>query len=224
MKKYIVLLIVFILLTSCQTVRSYKPYAVYETVYFSLPNVDSEVTASIGDEIISIGSYETALAVHILKNTESGSVKKGIYFASGIYRYENLTMYRFDGSGIARYVRAGESHDSWIEYNDFDKTLFVTNDTAAGFGREQIFDYLLDENTVMNSDSAYKQSLIFLGKEGAKIKIGYREYKQDLERPSFTNDINYDLSESDIITYKNASLQIITVNNSSIKYKVLSNF
>lgn len=73
-------------------------------------------------------------------------------------------------------------------------------------------------------DNTFQQTLIYSGKVGNKINIGYREYSSNLARPAFNNDVEYDLSESKEIGYKGALLQITNATNRDITYKVLKNF
>lgn len=73
-------------------------------------------------------------------------------------------------------------------------------------------------------DNAFQQTLIYSGKVGNKINIGYREYSSNLARPAFNNDVEYDLNESKEIGYKGALLQIVNATNRDITYKVLKNF
>ena len=65
---------------------------------------------------------------------------------------------------------------------------------------------------------------IGVGKSGSKIKIGYREFINGMARPSFSNDIEYDLSDSKQIGYKGALIEVTDANNQDIKYKVLKGF
>lgn len=74
------------------------------------------------------------------------------------------------------------------------------------------------------SDNSFQQTLIYSGKVGNKINIGYREFSSNMARPAFNNDVEYDLNESKQIGYKGALLEIIDANNQSITYKVLRNF
>lgn len=74
------------------------------------------------------------------------------------------------------------------------------------------------------SDNSFQQTLIYSGKIGNKINVGYREYSSNLARPAFNNDVEYDLSESKQVGYKGALLEIIEATNQNIKYKVLRNF
>lgn len=74
------------------------------------------------------------------------------------------------------------------------------------------------------SDSSFQQTLIYSGKVGNKINIGYREFSSNMARPAFNNDVEYDLGESKQIGYKGALLEVIDANNQNITYKVLRNF
>lgn len=74
------------------------------------------------------------------------------------------------------------------------------------------------------SDNSFQQTLIYSGKVGNKINVGYREFSSNLARPAFNNDVEYDLNESKTIGYKGALLEVIDANNQSIRYKVLKNF
>lgn len=74
------------------------------------------------------------------------------------------------------------------------------------------------------SDDSFQQTLIYSGKVGSKIRIGYREFSNSIARPAFNNDVDYDLNESRTIGYKGARLEIIEATNEYIKYRVLVNF
>ena len=45
-----------------------------------------------------------------------------------------------------------------------------------------------------------------------------------MARPAFNNNVEYDLSESPIIGYKGAKLEIIEANNQFVRYRVIENF
>jgi hypothetical protein len=72
--------------------------------------------------------------------------------------------------------------------------------------------------------NAFQQTLIYSGKVGNKINIGYREFSADYARPAFNNDVEYDLSESMTIGYKGALIEVLEASNQSIRYRVLKNF
>jgi hypothetical protein len=49
----------------------------------------------------------------------------------------------------------------------------------------------------------FDRQLIYSGKQGSIIKISYREFSSNMARPSFYQDLTYDLSESKEITFQN---------------------
>lgn len=88
---------------------------------------------------------------------------------------------------------------------------------------EDTANFKIKEVTTENKNS-FQQTLIYNGKIGNKINIGYREFSGDFARPAFTNNVEYDLSESKQIVYKGALIDVINASNQSITYKVIKNF
>ncbi|CAN5832377.1 hypothetical protein BH10BAC2_BH10BAC2_21930 [soil metagenome] len=68
----------------------------------------------------------------------------------------------------------------------------------------------------------YKQDFIYNGKVGNAIKFTYREFADDLARPAFTQDLQYDFTESNIIGFRGLRIEILSATNIKIQYKVLS--
>jgi len=59
---------------------------------------------------------------------------------------------------------------------------------------------------------------------GNKLKISYREFNNNMARAAFNTDVEYDLSESAIIGYAGARIEVIDATNTDIKYKIIKNF
>ena len=70
----------------------------------------------------------------------------------------------------------------------------------------------------------FQQSLLYSGRVGDHIKISYREFSGDMARPAYSNDVEYDLSSSDTVTYKGARLRVLKADNEGITYVLISNF
>lgn len=73
-------------------------------------------------------------------------------------------------------------------------------------------------------EKCFKHQFIFNGKVNNSLKFTYREFIDDMARPAFTQDLQYDLSESNIIGFKGLRLEVIDANNTNIQYKVINNF
>ena len=93
-------------------------------------------------------------------------------------------------------------------------------------------DHLLREGTTSAFSSLrwesnpydIKQTLIYTGAEGTVLRFTYREFKNNTARPAFTIDAIYDIENDKVIRFKGASLEVISVDNQSITYKLVSGF
>ena len=70
----------------------------------------------------------------------------------------------------------------------------------------------------------FRQELIYNGKSGTEIKFLYRELSNDMMRPAFTQELQYDLSESNIVGFKEVRIEIVAATNTDIQYKLLEHF
>ena len=71
-------------------------------------------------------------------------------------------------------------------------------------------------------NSCYKKEFIYNGKNNNQLKFTYREYVNDLARPAFSQDLQYDLNESNIIGFKGLRIEVMKSSNTEIQYKVLN--
>ena len=74
------------------------------------------------------------------------------------------------------------------------------------------------------SGTGFKQEFIYNGRVNNSLKFIYREFNGDLARPSFTQEVQYDLNQSNIIGFKDLSIEILDATNQEIKYTVIKHF
>ncbi len=73
-------------------------------------------------------------------------------------------------------------------------------------------------------ESNLSQEFVYNGRIGNELKFIYREYKSNLARPAFTQELVYDLGISEEIGFRDLKLKIISASNLDIQYEVISNF
>jgi hypothetical protein len=66
------------------------------------------------------------------------------------------------------------------------------------------------------------EQLVYGGVAGRIIKINAREYGEDLTKPIAFQELQYDLSESEVITYRDLTIQVLEASNKQIRFKVLT--
>jgi hypothetical protein len=66
--------------------------------------------------------------------------------------------------------------------------------------------------------------LVYLGITRQSMSLLYREYTdQDFARPAFSQTLNYDLSDSDVIAFRKLRIRVIKAGNQDIRYVVTAN-
>jgi len=78
---------------------------------------------------------------------------------------------------------------------------------------------------IFNNES-FKYVALYQGKIGNKIRISFREFINNMARPAFTQDIEYELEKDGItiIGFKGLRIEIIKVTNMNITYKVIKDY
>jgi hypothetical protein len=159
---------------------------------------------------------------------EGGKISWGYELTKGYYlktgEDEESEFYRPSGGSETGHVIKAALADNWQSiqaYKNENKLCVVTVFNVHTCRSEVSFERR--KRPALGSD-AFQQTLIYNGRVGNKINIGYREFSNNLARPAFNNNVEYDLNQSMTIGYKGARIEVIEATNEYIKYKVLSNF
>ncbi len=67
----------------------------------------------------------------------------------------------------------------------------------------------------------FTQELIYGGVASGIVKISYREFSNNKARPALYQDLQYDLSQSSVIAFRDMRIQIDNASNSTITFRVL---
>ncbi|SEA84213.1 hypothetical protein SAMN05660420_03378 [Desulfuromusa kysingii] len=226
MKKLIWKLLAFtllaIILSACAAPKyNYQP----EKVEISEPPIGSTNIAYVGDSMLRQGKYIEHDTILLRQSADIGwayTAMPGYYLKQG--SNEKAEFYYPSGGSESGQVTKAALADPWKclqAYKEEQKLCVITVFNALVCKSNVNFERLKHHGT--RSDS-FQQTLIYSGKFGEKINIGYREFSNSTARPAFNNDVEYDLRQSKIIGYKGAKIEIIEATNELIKYRVIRNF
>ncbi len=222
MKKAVLLAGTVALLAGCTSPKyNYTP----KTESYSEPPIGSVNTAYVGDSLIKQG---VAQKVEGLKITAPARVSWGYTVTPGVLKKtgdDSSADYYLPTGGVgSANVDKAVLADMWqgIMVKKSNNALCVI--TVFGATTCEINMPIEKINLNVSGDSAFQQALLYNGRVGNKINIGYREFSSNTARPAFNNDVEYDLSESRLIGYKGAKFEVLDASNQSIKYRVISNF
>jgi hypothetical protein len=130
--------------------------------------------------------------------------------------------YPFGGENSTRIKFTRDPQDIYLYPSRPDKTLCLD----GGHFTEQcaVVNYSMEMVLSQKSINSFQQCLLYNGKIGNEITLGYREFNGGMARAAFSNEVSYDLSESQILGYKGAGIEVLKATNTEIEYKVLSVF
>jgi hypothetical protein len=210
------------LVAACATpTHNYMPVV----VAISNPPIGSVNTTSIGDVLLQQGKYREHEAILVRNIVQVGfayTIHPGYYLKHG--NDQAGEFYRPGGGEEAGRVDKVALADNWqsvMAKRNPDNLCVVTIFNVASCSDSGAFERM--KKAILSHDS-FQQTLIYSGKVGNKINVGYREFSGNIARPAFNNNVEYDLSESKTIGYKGAVIEVIEATNQHIKYKVIKNF
>jgi hypothetical protein len=198
-----------------------------EATEVSEPPLNVVSTAQVGDEMLKQGKFFEADAIVLEHDLKIGAgspytLSAGYYLKAG----ENQTTEFYQpapGAG-GGHVTKRALVDPWqaIQLSKSNDKIYIVTVFDLHVGSKP--DGVRHTKRLSLSDDSFEQTLIYSGKVGDKIKIGYREFSNSQARPAFNNDVDYDLSESKVIGYKGARIEVVEATNQYIRYRVIQNF
>lgn len=171
----------------------------------TFPTEGSVATRGVGEQLLE---RATGILVPSIQLQEDAVIGK--------YRLAK-GQYEFDEEDADAVWYDGEDEDFYMRKSDGQLCI---EDAETCAPAKYTFGKMLSDV----SEDSLQQTLLYNGKIGDRITLGYREFYNNLARPAFSNNVEYDLSESKIVGYKGARLEIIKATNTELTYKVLSGF
>lgn len=195
-----------------------------DTKFVKFPPIDTKMVASLGERLLESGNVTTVNGFILRENVRifDGYIQSGEYHQIGVKgRHKVFGPKDRNGTGAIGALSGTPSPAKPYVNADTGYLCFLG---AAGtrFCSDTVKPNVT-KMTVYTPDS-FLQELIYTGKVGDKIRFTYREYQKGIVRQAFNIDVEYDLSESNLISYKGATIEIISATNQRIEYKVLKHF
>jgi hypothetical protein len=226
------ILFVLPLVASC---ASFRP-DISSFQYYSQPVIGVESVKGIGDTILfqAKGARTTVLTIlediEIASSAPQNKVKAfaGSYYRAGTWGdyivFEPLpkTGAKVTGPGVLftteiyYFLVATSSGDIRVGY-EYGQRIEVLPQSLPKESCSQKDDWVAAKGSL-------QQALIYAGKQGNTIRLAYNELVSNAVGAPFTVEVNYDLADSNIITYKEARIEVLEASNNNLRYRVLSGF
>ena len=235
MKKTIIYLYLSLVLASCAV--QVKNVELKRRIIDDVP-LNTLIKNEIGDKLITTGEEDYQDAMRIVESPDFSlsyafvtlefPYKRGQVLPLTSYSNEWLLFY--NSKDVRKSGANGDDIYFGIAVSKKDETIvvpFVKSATSYGaFITKKVegFKTKTDIFTDNNCTDCFKQEFIYNGKTGSSLKFIYREYVNDMARPAFNQELQYDLNESNIVGFKGLRIEIVNATNTKIEYKILSSF
>lgn len=176
----------------------------------SFPASGQDTSAAPGEAIYASYNYDAVKVARFL-------VDHGLINGAGIVRKGALVYHMVNGKFC---------HESGNRcYEDKDQDGKFDN---AGRDRQtsKIVDipYELDEVRLDASSEGFRAELVYQGAGGGVLRIGYREFVDDMARPAFSQELTYDLNPNGPteIAFQGLRIEVVKAGNLKIDYRVFT--
>lgn len=195
----------------------YDAYAP-EKRYVDRPPLGQTTIVGIGDELLAKGVVVEGKALNIKRLVDGAlfDIHPGVRAKVGDKGAEQF----FEGTGVRKSAFADDPDVLSVKTPDAKQVCVVTI-TSQRVCYDA--DFAITDVSY-EQEASFQQTLLYNGRVGNKIRIGYREFSNSRARPAFNNEVEYDLSTSNRIGYKGAELEVLNADNTSITYRVISTF
>lgn len=228
MFKKILLIGSLLLLGACTSTQAISP----RTRTIDAPALNTSATAELGETVVEKGrlrTFDGLLLANELKwgdgfllkkfTVSPGRLRARQQDSRFVYFYsDDMTSYdallgtspyaagglcrNLDGTGpIKGFISAGRCNMNWNVAPDVTETQIQDVDSPG-----------------------FRQELIYNGRSGDSLKFLYREFSGDMLRPPFSQEVQYDLNESQTIGFRGVRIEVIDATNTQLRYRVISSF
>lgn len=205
----------------------------------SFPEAGVMAQADVGQSMVSTAQKTAVPAIELKTAVEHFGENKGIRFtvvlpaaayllagfdsdrAGSFYEAPQDLVFVVQPSGDQVKVRGG----IFIPSDKQKPTEFYwrAGDTGVPMNQQRAgIKYVETTHEQWGKDS-FKRELVYSGVSQNTISVLYREFKDDMARPAFSQDLKYDLSQGKVIGYRGARFEVIKADNLQIQYRVLKN-
>ena len=235
MKKTLLLILATALIAGQVHATNYKRTKSPDLLSYQLvnfPEIGIEKEVDTGESIISSADKAGFRQIKLLRDM---SVNNTILWAT--YKYE---IFASEGKAVGEVPEGMFYQFQKSKNSHFPKdkiSLFVPTKNGDPFeicSSSDTIVFLCEKTEKLIEDTDYKvgigyefyeksfkQELVYTGASQGVVSLVYREFKNDLARPAFSQDLKFDITTDNIVGFKGARFQIISANNTGIKYKVI---
>jgi hypothetical protein len=198
--------------------------------------VNSTLTAEVGEKVYESGSVMKAQTMAATTSAPASGHMYGLHFINAHAGFTGDLMTRsFDGANVmcvdappisVTPFNLHESYKCLVDANKdkaFEASMYSNHQPYWPLNSKVPYTTKVTGTPKdIDTTGSFMYQLLYQGYAQGVLKFSYREYKDDMARPAFTQDLTYEYKpgESSIIGFKGLRMRVIDANNTKITYVI----
>jgi hypothetical protein len=201
------------------------------TEVLQVPSVDMPAEAELGGSMVSFSKQLSMPAIRTTQpvtTREMGiqlTIPAGLLYLKGSNSDGKFYEYAGDVRLISLGVSLPNSKAGVFIPNDPSQQNFSYRYMAFGLDLKPVPQVVFSPAVYVENEAvSFRVEFIYTGVANNILTATYREYRDDMARPAFSQELKYDISQDKVIGFKGARVQVLSAGNVSIKYVVQKGF
>jgi hypothetical protein len=211
--------------------KHFEPVGAPSSELISLPELQKPAEAEIGRSMVVFGRQTARPAIRTsqaVSSKEIGirlTIPAGLLYLKGTNSegkfYESVGPIKLKSIGVDL---PGERAGLFVPNNPKDP-MYTYRYMAFGLGMRPVGRVPFEETVYAETHGvSFRIEFIYAGCINNILTATYREFKDDMARPAFTQELKYDISSDKMIGFKGARIEVLSAGNTSISYVVHRGF
>lgn len=186
------------------------------------PPVGAITTANLGGHILVSGEQRKHEAVHLAEPLQVGTFSLPAGFYTKIAQTSGTDYFQPSPAVQAELTKRGEGLKDMIVFPSGQLCVNPENGRIActeGYNAPRS-----TFSEIVAPEGRAQQALVYGGRAGNSLKVVYRETRGGQNPTDFSNPVEYNLSESTVIAYKGAEVEVLEATNQRVTYRVIKGF
>lgn len=230
MKNYLAMLAA-LALTGCGSMLQLSPPSPVTEKLVKVPELNTTASATVGSTIYKQARYwsktgyrlvdpvVTTLALNTVRANAGSFLVPATFDGSSGYCTEQLALSDLLVGPLARACFVDSNKSGSFDTLKGAPGMYWFQKRLEPAARYETSELAIER------DDAIKSELIYQGYSNKSIKLSYREYIRDMARPSYFQDVTYDVQEfPTTVSFRSVRLNILGADSNGLRYQVLSGF
>ncbi len=215
------LLVSSLILTGCMSMSIPQFQNVTTYRQGKIPEINQESSTDVGSTIYTEFDYQETETIKLTENVNSSLADIPA----------NTTFLAMTMDGVLVYSPYGTVNYPGILLSDQNedgkldriKDISSMNSSWRNLQPEVAYE---EAESIPTQSGGFKLELVYQGLTDNQIKVLYREYNNNIARPAFTQNVEYELDDNGegLIAFKGARIEVLEASSSEIKYRVIKGF